>query len=84
MQEENCLAFHYVYVCRSDIEYQQERKLGKKVEGVMINEKYRQAERERRESVCYTGTPVLSGDSGVERMTTTKAASFAKSTGLEK
>ena len=35
----------------------------------------KKAERESPESVCYTGMPVWSGDSGVDRTTTTEAAS---------
>ena len=34
------------------------------------------AERESPESVCYTSMPVWSGDSGIDRTTTTEAASL--------
>ena len=36
---------------------------------------FKKAERESPESMCYTGMPVWSGDSGVDR-TTTEAASL--------
>ena len=45
----------------------------RKVEGVMLDRK--KAVRESLENVCYTSMPVWSGDSGVDRPTTTEAAS---------
>ena len=56
----------------------------RKVEGVTLDRKGRgshvgqknfdKAERESPENVCYTSMPVWSGDSGVDRTTTTEAA----------
>ena len=44
----------------------------RKVEGVMLEKKFKKAERESPENMCYTSMPVWSGDSGVDRTTTTK------------
>ena len=49
----------------------------RKVEGVMLDRtKIEKAERESPERVCYTGMPVWSGDTDVDRTTTTEAASL--------
>ena len=45
----------------------------RKVEGVMLDRKIKKTERESPENVCYTSMPVWS--SGVDRTTTTEAAS---------
>ena len=42
----------------------------------MPGENFLKAERETPENVCYIGMPVWSGDSGVDRTTTTEAASL--------
>ena len=52
----------------------------RKVEGVMLdNKNSKKPERESPENVCYTGMPVLSGDSGVDRTTTTTTTTEAAS-----
>ena len=47
----------------------------RKVEGVMFDRKIKKTEREIPENMCYTSMPVWYGGSGVDRTTTTEAAS---------
>ena len=47
----------------------------RKVEGVMLDRKKKKADKESPENMCYTSMPIWSGDSGVDRTTTTEAAS---------
>ena len=42
---------------------------------MLDRKKIKKAERESPENVCYTSMPVWSGDSGIDRTTTTEAAS---------
>ena len=47
----------------------------RKVEGVMLDRKISKKLKGSPENMCYTSMPVWSGDSGVDRTTTTEAES---------
>ena len=48
----------------------------RKVEGVMLDRKVSKKLKGKVLRTCYTGMPVWSGDSGIDRTTTTEAASL--------
>ena len=48
----------------------------RKVEGVMLDRNFLKKLKGKVLRACYTGMPVWSGDSGVDRTTTTEAASL--------
>ena len=57
---------------KCDVGHKRERMFGERES--CWTDFFLKAERENPENVCYTSIPVCSGDSGVDRTTTTEAA----------